>query len=91
MVKVIKSDGTKEAFDVNKVRRAVETAAEEARVPQARAREVAERAVRAARAATKDRNEVKSSTIRTSVLRELDSSERSIATAWRKYDSARKK
>ncbi len=86
---VIKRDGSKEPFDAGKVRRAIEDAAREAGLEDARVGEVAEQVAGAALQLAESKEEITTSELRDKILSELDSVEPSVSEGWRKYDEAR--
>ncbi|MHA1874649.1 MAG: ATP cone domain-containing protein [Candidatus Heimdallarchaeaceae archaeon] len=89
MTDVIKTDGRKEAFDAEKLRRSVEAAVMESDVSEDRRKDVIDRVVRVAREMTENRDEIRTSEIRARILRELDTLEPSISKAWRTYEQTK--
>ncbi len=86
-VNVIKRDGSKEPFDIEKVQTVVRKAAEEVGIADDRIEEILMETSEAATATTQNTNEVATSTIRDEVLATLDALEPSVSEAWRKYDA----
>ncbi|MFH1161973.1 MAG: ATP cone domain-containing protein [Candidatus Jorgensenbacteria bacterium] len=86
---VIKGDGTKEPFDVGKIRHAVEAAAMAAELSGERVAElVRDVSVQALEFAAL-RDEVDTADLKQIILKELDAVEPLAAQAWRRYDEAR--
>jgi transcriptional repressor NrdR len=86
---VIKRDGTKEPFDEEKVKKAIQTAAGEAGLAPERAEEVVNQVSSVVLDFAAEKEEIASSELGEKVLSELDKVEPSAAEAWRKYDQAR--
>ena len=91
---VIKNDGSKQPFDAEKIKKAVEGAAREAGLPDEKisqiVREVSDAVI--AQTGVRDDNsekEITSSEIQTIILNELDRVEPSISAAWRAYESSK--
>jgi transcriptional regulator NrdR family protein len=84
-MKIIKRDDKREDFDSNKLRRAVEKAAEEANIERNRATEIANGAVRDVEEHFRNRDEVKSADIKKRVLEVLDSEGKKVADAARNF------
>ena len=87
---VIKSDGRRQAFDAEKIRRAVESAARDAELPEKKVRSVVEDVTKKATKEAEKKKEIRSEEIREIVLKELDKKERSVADAWREYEDEEK-
>ncbi|MBZ1345341.1 MAG: hypothetical protein KY055_01745, partial [Candidatus Nealsonbacteria bacterium] len=87
---VIKKDGTKELFDIEKVRKAIALAAEEAGLSEEKKNEVVERVAAAVIQATEGKEEITASEIKEKILSELDRIKPAVSTAWRKYDQEKK-
>lgn len=86
---VIKKDGTREPFDGEKIRRAIELAGKEAGLGEDRISEVVDQVSRSVIDSLASKDEVSTSEIREMVLNELDNVEPSVADAWRRYDQQR--
>lgn len=84
-MKVVKRDERREDFDESKLRRAIERAAERAKIDKDRAREISERVARDVRDNFRDRDDVRSDDIRKRVLNRLNSEERKIADSFRNF------
>jgi len=89
MTNVIKTDGKRETFDVEKLRRAVEAAVMESDVSEDKRKDIIDRVVRATREITENKDEIRTSEIRARILRELDTLEPSISKAWRTYEQTK--
>lgn len=83
---VIKKDGAKEPFNSEKIRRAIQFAANDAGLSPERANEIASRILITVLdfAATKD--EIATSELREKIVSELDIIEPVTAKAWREHD-----
>ncbi len=90
MTEVIKKDNSKEDFSEEKIRKSIESAANEAAVAMEKAREVVEQVSNMAINMGKNRDEVKTTTIRETILNKLDEIEPSISNQWRQYDEKTK-
>ena len=88
---VIKKDGTKAPFDVEKIKNAVGAAARGANLPEERKNEVVAQVTAAVTQALAGKEEVTAIEIKDAVLKELDTVEPSVAASWRKYDEEKKK
>jgi len=86
---VIKRDGTKEPFDAEKVKKAIELAAGEAGLAPERTGEVVKQVSDAVLEFAAEKEEVATSELREKALSELEKVEPSVAEAWRKYDQER--
>ncbi len=89
MTEVIKRDGRREAFSADKLRRSIEAAAKEARLPAARVGEVVDSVASVAMAMAQKETEIRTSVIRQTVLGELDRMEPAVSEAWRNFDRAK--
>ena len=87
---VIKKDGTKEPFDVEKVKRSIKSAADEAGLSQDRTQEVVDIATRSVMKTLEGREDVPTAEIRERVLAALRTVEPSVFEAWQKYDKEQK-
>jgi len=87
---VIKKDGTKEPFDVEKVKRSIESAADEAGLSQDRTQEVVDIATRSVMKTLEGREDVPTAEIRERVLAAVRAVEPSVSEAWQKYDKEKK-
>lgn len=88
---VIKGDGTKEPFDVGKIRNAVTAAAAATTLTEERKNEVVEQVVsKITQMVIEGKDEIPTSEIKENILGELDNVEPSVSEAWRKYDQEKK-
>jgi len=90
MVDVIKRDGGHQAFSEKKVRKSIEAAAKEAKVPRKRTREVVDDASREPLNLSKGTTPIETKSIREIILARLDTIEPSVSEAWRAFDRKRK-
>jgi len=86
---VVKRDGTREPFDAEKIKKAVEAAAGRAGLAPERVAEVVAQVSDAVLKFAAEKEEVTSSEVREKVLSELDGTEPAVAESWRKYDQER--
>lgn len=86
---VIKKDGTKEAFDAEKIRSSIAAAAERTDLPAERKNEVVEQVSNLVIQEVEEKEEVATSEIREKILNELDLIEPSISSAWREYEQSK--
>ena len=86
MTIVVKRDLARERFDELKIRRSIEAAAREAKVPEDRMkaliRDISRNIIHYAR----KEEQIRSSTIRETVLNKLDVTAPEVSRAWRDYD-----
>ncbi len=87
---VIKKDGTKVPFDVEKIKRAIAAAAAPTALPEERKAEVVNQVSATVAAMIASKAEVTTIEIRELALVELDKVEPSVSEAWRKYDAENK-
>ncbi len=83
---VIKKDGKKEPFDVEKIKAAITAAASRTDLSDKRIKKVVKKASKAAIKLAKNKEEIATAEIREKVLSELDALEPSVSEAWRKYN-----
>jgi len=88
---VIKKDGSKEPFDVEKIKRAIRLAGQQAGLDGIKQNEVAEKIAAKIVEILKDKEEVTAIEIRDKILGELDIYAPSVSAAWRDYESHKKK
>lgn len=92
MVNVIKRDGRKQAFSPTKIRRSVESAAKDAKIPAARRRalvkEVADGYIATAR---KSRRMLRTSAIRRNLLTRLGRRSMASVRRWQAFDNKRRR
>ena len=83
---VVKKDGTREPFDAERIKKAVESAAGRTGLAPERVSELAAQVSDVVLQFAADKEEVASSELREKALAELDRVEPSVAESWRKYD-----
>ena len=83
---VIKRDGSKEPFDAEKIKRAVEAAVDRVGLAPERAAEVIKQALDVVMQFAGEKEEVLTFDLKSKILAELDKLEPSVAESWRKYD-----
>ncbi len=86
---VIRRDGSKEPFDDNKIRRAIEAAAREAGLSPDRVTAVVNQVANVVLTFAAPREEITTLEIRGKILALLDELEPSVSAAWRRFDKAR--
>ncbi len=90
MANVIKKGGKRQAFNATKIKRAVERALKEAKVPAAKARELMHDVADAVIAMYKNKA-VRTSALRKSILRRLDRRAKSVSAVWRRFERRKKR
>jgi transcriptional regulator NrdR family protein len=90
MIDVIKRDGSRQAFSEQKVRKSVEAAAREAKIPDTRIKQVVADASREPLDMPKGKKPIETKTIREKILVRLDTTEPSVSEAWRAFDRKRR-
>lgn len=84
---VIKKDGSREPFDIEKIRSSIKKAAQEAGLDEGRMNEVIEKTVsRVGETMDEIEEEISSFQIREEILVILDEIEASVSQAWREHD-----
>ncbi|OGZ33486.1 MAG: hypothetical protein A2174_03225 [Candidatus Portnoybacteria bacterium RBG_13_41_18] len=86
---VTKKDGTKEPFDAEKIKIAIEGAAREAGLSDERKNEIVERVSAKVIHMAEVKEEITSSEIKENIISELDSLDPSVLAAWKKYDAGK--
>lgn len=86
---VIKKDGAKEPFDVEKIKKAVIAAATQAGLSNEEAAGVADQVSSAVVQSIAGIEEVTSTEIKEKILSELDTLKPSVSEAWRKYEQSK--
>jgi len=86
---VIKNDGSKEAFDAEKVKNSIRKAAGEAGVTEDRVNEIVEQVTTSVSELANQKEEITAGEIKAKVLSELDIVEPSVSEAWRKYEQTK--
>ena len=87
---VIKKDGSKQPFDGEKLKRAIEGAAREAGLSEDRASQVAAEVSGIVLEKTSAQEEIATSEIQSMILNELDNVEPSVSAAWKAYKESKK-
>ena len=91
MTDVIKRKGEKEAFNPEKIRRAIKKAFVDAGVSIAKTKDLVEKITKNVIKMNKDKAEVTSKAIKERILEELDKAKKVASDAWRKFDKKYKK
>ena len=86
---VIKRDGTKEVFDENKIRKAIEEAGKDAGLAEDQIKPVVEQVAGTAIKAAAAKEEIATSELATVILSQLDQVNPVMAEAWRKHNQAK--
>ena len=89
MTEVIKKDQRREAFDAEKFRRSIESAAKEAGLAEEKVREVTDKVANPIIEMAEKETEIESRVLRERALSELDNVEPSVSQAWRNYDQTK--
>lgn len=87
---VVKSDGTKEPFDIEKLKKSIGAAARDAGLESGRTSELITQVSAAVFQLVSHNDEVKSGELKEKVLEELSKVEPSVVAAWKKYDRREK-
>jgi transcriptional regulator NrdR family protein len=85
MTMVIKRDGAAENFSRDKIRRGIESAAKRVKLDKSKMKDIADKVSRNVESHFRDRDEVKSSDIRSRVLSELEREEKKVAKEFRAF------
>lgn len=88
---VVKKDGRKEPFDVEKIKKGISLAGQEAGFDEAKLKEITEQIAQEVVEAFQNKEEVKAIEIRDKILAELDIYAPTIAASWRDYEMREKK
>lgn len=83
---VIKKDGSKEPFDIEKIKKGVRLSSQQAGLDEIKQSEVVEKIVAKITEIFKDREKVTTTEIREKILEELDVYDPSVSAAWRDYE-----
>ena len=86
---VIKKDGTKQPFDAEKIKRAIEGAAREAGLPNDRVSQVTAEVLNIVSEQASTQEEIATSEIKSMVLNELDRVEPGVSDAWRAHEASK--
>jgi transcriptional regulator NrdR family protein len=87
ITQVIKKDGKKEPFDVEKIKQNIIAASKEAGLEEAKQKEIAETVSDKVLKTFQEQAEVTHTEIRDLILKELDISAPVVAETWRKYET----
>lgn len=87
---VIKKDGSKQAFDAEKIKKTIALACQEGGCSEERKGQVVEQISASTLALADAKDEIATSEIRDKILAELDALEPAASGAWRKHDSEQK-
>ena len=87
---VIKRDGSKQVFDSEKIKRAIQLAAEQAGLEEDRVSEIVNQVAGSAIALADIKEEIATSEIREKILSDLDTVEPAVSAAWRGHDKENK-
>lgn len=87
---VIKKDGSKQPFDAEKIKRAIEGAAKEAGLADDRVSQVATEVSGIVIKSTSAQEEIATSEIKSMILNELDRVEPSVSAAWKSYEQSKR-
>jgi len=90
MTVVVKRDGKKEVFDERKIRRSIEAAARDAHLSNENARVLAVDASPNVIEYARNEEQIRTSTIRESLLNRLDTCAPHVSRAWRDFDRRNK-
>lgn len=91
METIIKRDGRKQAFSASKMKRSIEKATKEAKVPSVRSKKIVAEVMRSVVKRFKGRKSVKSTELRRAILGRLDRIAKKVSTSWRRHDRKRRK
>ena len=83
---VVKKDGSKQAFDPEKIRNSLKGAAKRTELPEERQNEVVEQVATAVIQLADAKEEIATSEIRENILSELDRVEPTVSAAWKKHE-----
>jgi transcriptional regulator NrdR family protein len=86
---VVKKDGSKQPFDSEKIKRAVEGAAQEAGLPDDKVLQIATEVSGIVAEWANAQEQVATSEIKSMILNELDKVEPSVSAAWRAYEASK--
>ena len=90
MIVVIKRDGSRQPFSEEKLRKSIDAAAQEAKVPAPRTKQVVSEAARKPLALAKGTGPVETKLLRKKILDRLDIIEPSVSESWRAFDRKRR-
>ena len=86
MTYVVKRDNKRQRFDENKIKRSIRAAAREAKLPEARVKQLVKEVSKNIIDCALCEKEIRSVMLRASILNELDTAAPAAARAWRDFD-----
>lgn len=86
---VVKRDGSKEAFDKEKIERSIIVNAQDAGLSEGRIKNVAKKVLNAVIQFAEGKEEVATAEIKKKILIEFDTVEPSVSKVWREFDEKR--
>jgi len=86
MTTVVKRDSSKEKFEERKIRRSIEAAARDAKLPEDKVKRLEENVARNIIDYARKEKEIRSATIRENILNKLDVTAPEVSRAWRDFD-----
>jgi len=86
MTYVVKRDNKRQRFDANKIQRSIRAAAREAKLPEARVKQLVKEVSKNIIDSALCEKEIRSVMLRASILNELDTAAPAVARAWRDFD-----
>ncbi len=86
MTQVIKRNGSRENFNIQKLRKSIENAVSEAGFSVTEKMNLIEHATQDAENLVKERNEVKSQELRNEIVNDLEEDDSKVAESWRNYE-----
>ena len=91
ITQVIKKDGSRESFDIEKIKQNIIAASKEAGLAEEKQKEIVETVSDKVLKTLQEQAEVTHTEIRDLILKELDTSAPVVAEVWRKYEINKKK
>jgi len=88
---VIKKDGSKEPFDVEKIKKGIRLASQQAGLDETKQNEITEKVTTKVVEMLQGQEEVRAIEIRDKILGELDLYAPSVSAAWRDYEMSKSK
>jgi transcriptional regulator NrdR family protein len=88
---VIKKDGSKEPFDIEKIKKGIRLASQQAGLDETKQNEITEKVTAKVVETLQDEKEVRAIEIRDKILSELDLFAPSVAASWRDYEMSKSK
>jgi transcriptional regulator NrdR family protein len=90
MTMVVKRDRSKEMFDEEKLRRSIESAAREAKLPEKKVKHLVDEVSEPVIGSMRSAKLVRTAAIREDILNKLDATEPDVSRAWRDFDARTK-